>query len=152
MNNWIKLLNRECSLAFQVEVPLANRSVLPKVIGISINNFWIESMTYGVFYKGFELKALAEVIKNKIISSPNFAKNNIANCYKLGEILLKNSSIPNNTQLRRLTNTDLLNLLNHFRDAYLNFLPYLVYPHSIERYFMEIISRTHLQTLTSRAF
>jgi len=150
MNNWVKLLNRECSLAFQVEVPLANRSILPKVIGMPINNFWIESQTFGVFYKGFELKALAEVIKNKIISDPNFAKSNIDECYKLGDILLKISGDINTTFFRTSTNSDLLNSLNNFREAYLNFLPYLVYPHSIERYFMEIISselKKHLASI-----
>jgi len=149
MDNWIKLLNRECSLAFQVEVPLANRSVLPKVIGIPINNFWIESMTYGVFYKGFELKALAEVIKSKIISDSNFAKNNVDDCYRLGDILLKVARTINNTSYLNLTNSDLLDLLTNFRESYLNFLPYLVYPHSIERYFMEIISDELKDYLTS---
>ncbi len=140
MNNWVKLLNRECSLAFQVEVPLANRSALPKAIGIPINNFWCESITFGVYYKGFELKELAEVIKNKIISNPSFAKDNISNCYKLGDILLKSSDVANTIQLNNFTNSDLLTLLNRFRETYLNFLPYLVYPHAIERYFMKIIS------------
>lgn len=150
MNNWIKLLNRECSLAFQVEVPLANRSILPKVISIPVNNFWIESMTFGVFYKGFELKALAEVIKNKIISDSGFAINNIDDCYKLGDILLKTARTVNNASFRTLTNSDLLALLTNFRESYLNFLPYLVYPHSIERYFMEIISnelKNHLSSI-----
>lgn len=140
MNNWVKLLNRECSLAFQVEVPLANRSTLPKAIGIPINNFWCESITFGVYYKWFELKGLAHVIKNKIISNPSFAKNNIADCHKLGDVLLKSSDVANIIQFNNFTNSDLLTLLNQFREAYLNFLPYLVYPHAIERYFMEIIS------------
>jgi len=140
MSNWIKLLNRECSLAFQVEVPLANRSILPKAIGIPINNFWCESITFGVYYKGFELKGLAGVIKNKIISDSSFAKNNISDGYKLGDILLKNSDVADTVKLNNFTNSDLLTLLNRFREAYLNFLPYLVYPHAIERYFMEIIS------------
>jgi len=140
MNNWVKLLNRECSLAFQVEVPLANRSTLPKAIGIPINNFWCESITFGVYYKGFELKGLAGVIKNKIISDSSFAKNNISDGYKLGDILLKNSDVVDTVKLNNFTNSDLLTLLNRFREAYLNFLPYLVYPHAIERYFIETIS------------
>jgi len=147
MNNWVKLLNRECSLAFQVEVPLANRSILPKAIGIPINNFWCESIAFGVYYKVFELKGLANVIKNKIISNPRFAKDNIADCHKLGDVLLKSSDVANIIQLDNFTNSDLLTLLNQFREAYLNFLPYLVYPHAIERYFMEIISgelKSHL--------
>jgi len=140
MDNWVKLLNRECSLAFQVEVPLANRSTLPKAIGTPIDNFWCESITFGVYYKGFELKGLAEAIKNKIISDPSFAKDNISNCYKLGGILLKSSAVVNTTKLNNFPNSDLLTVLNRFREAYLNFLPYLVYPHAIERYFMETIS------------
>lgn len=140
MSNWIKLLSRECSLAFQVEVPLANRSTLQKAIGIPINNFWCESITFDVFYKEFELKALAEVIKNKIISNPDFAKNNIDDCYKLADVLLKSSGIANPNKLNNYTNLDLSILVNRFREAYLNFLPYLVYPHAIERYFMKIIS------------
>src|SRR3989338_3122601 len=119
MNNWVKLLNRECSLAFQVEVPLANRSTLPKAIGIPINNFWCESITFGVYYKGFELKGLAGVIKNKIISDSSFAKNNISDGYKLGDILLKNSYVVDTVKLNNFTNSDLLTLLNRFREAYL---------------------------------
>jgi len=150
MNNWVKLLNRECSLAFQVEVPHVNRSILPQLVGMPINNFWCESITFGVYYKNFELKGLAEALKAKIISNPSFAKNNVSGCYKLGDILIKSSFIQNPSELKRNTNAQLLQRLNKFRDAYLNFLPYLVYPHAIERYFMEIISvalKNHLITL-----
>src|SRR3989344_4425356 len=150
MNNWVKLLNRECSLAFQVEVPHVNRSILPQLVGMPINNFWCESIAFGVYYKNFELKGLAEALKAKIISNPSFAKNNVSGCYKLGDILIKSSFIQNPSELKRNTNAQLLQRLNKFRDAYLNFLPYLVYPHAIERYFMEIISvalKNHLITL-----
>src|SRR3989338_10931676 len=119
MNNWVKLLNRECSLAFQAEVPFVNRNILPKVVGIPINNFWCESITFGVYYKGFELKGLAEVIKNKIISDSSFAKNNISDGYKLGDILLKNSDVAHTVRLNNFTNSNLLSLLNRFKEAYL---------------------------------
>jgi len=150
MNNWVKLLNRECSLAFQVEVPYVNSSILPKMIGRLINNFWCESIAFGVYYKSFDLKGLAEAIKAKIISNPSFANENIADCYKLGDILVKSSTINESIKLDQYSNAQLLKLLNKFRDAYLNFLPYLVYPHAIERYFMEIISialKNHLVVL-----
>jgi len=150
MNNWVKLLNRECSLAFQVEVPHVNRCILPQIVGMCINNFWCESITFGVYYKSSELKGLAEALKSKIVTNPSFAKYNVSDCYKLGDLLIKSSVILNPSELKNNTNVQLLQWLNKFRDAYLNFLPYLVYPHAIERYFMEIIFvalKNHLITL-----
>lgn len=148
MKNWIKLLNRKCSLAFQAEVPLVNNIYLPKIIGVSIRNFWCESITFGVYYQRQELENLAEVIKEKLIAHPSFAKRNIQECLRLGNVLLKASAIKG--RVNHLNNSELLSLLNRFRNAYLNFLPYLVYPHAIERYFMEILSKElkrHLATL-----
>lgn len=150
MSNWVKLLNRECSLAFQAEVPYVNRNILPGVVGIPINNFWCESVTFGVYYKRSELKGLSEALKSKIVSNPSFSKHNVSDCYKLGDILIESSFIRNPLVLKRNTNIQLLQRLNKFREAYINFLPYLVYPHAIERYFMEIIStalKNHLITL-----
>ena len=87
-----------------------------------------------------QLQRLAEAINVKINSNPIFAKNNISDCYKLGNLLIKNSTINNSPELTKYTNRELLHQLNKFRNAYLNFLPYLVYPHAIERHFMETIS------------
>ncbi|MDP3955296.1 MAG: hypothetical protein Q8Q15_02950, partial [bacterium] len=89
--SWIKLLNRDSSLAFQADVPLVNRDILPKVIDCQINNFWYNGITYGVYYKEEELRILAEAIKNRINKDHYFAKKNIKGCYSLGNVLLKNS-------------------------------------------------------------
>ena len=149
MNNWVKLLNRECSLAFQAEVPLVNRDLLPTVIGTPINHFWCENITFGVYYKSLELKKLAEAIQSKIIADPKFAKGNISDCYRLGNLLLKNAQMPDPDMLTNNTNTQLLQKLEKFLAAYRNFLPYLVFPHSIERYFMEIIAQALKKQLAS---
>lgn len=135
-NLWIKLLNREASLAFQVEVPLVNRDYLPKVIDFQINNFWYNGITYGVYYKEEELRNSANAIQLRIKKDSNFAKENIDGCYKLGDKLLNASNIKNVQILRNLSTKELLILLEQFRTAYLNFMPYLLYPHSIERYFL----------------
>lgn len=151
MGLWIKLLNRECSLAFQAEVPLVNRDYLPKILGYRISNFWCESLTYGVYYQNTELQRLAQAIKEKITTDPSFSKRNINDCYRLGDILLKRSAMTDPLELTQFTNSQLLRSLNQFRNAYLNFLPYLVYPHSIERNFMEIISvalKKHLSMIS----
>ncbi len=149
MTNWIKLLNRECSLAFQAEVPLVNRDLLPKVIGMSINNFWCENITFGVYYQSLELKGLAEAIQSNIVADPTFAKRNISDCYRLGDMLLNNAKMPGPDTLVNNTNAQLVQELEKFLLAYRNFLPYLVFPHSIERYFMEIISQALKKQLAS---
>lgn len=56
MDNWVKLLNRECSLAFQVEVPLANRSTLPKAIGTLLIIFGVRALHLVSIIKGLNLK------------------------------------------------------------------------------------------------
>lgn len=135
-NSWVKLLNRDASLAFQAEVPLVNRDILPKVIDFQINNFWFNGITHGVYYIEEELRNSADAIQLRIKKDPDFAKNNISGCYQLGDQLINASTIKNAQKLNRLTNKALLSLLEKFRTAYLNFLPYLLYPHSIERYFL----------------
>ena len=148
MNTWVKLLNREFSLAFQAEVPYVNNTIVPKTVGVATKNFWCENMTFGVYYKTHELKILAEKIQKTIILDPHFAQQNIADCYTFGNKLLACSRIGTPNVLISQTNRQLLNKLEAFRNAYLQFLPYLVYPHPIERYFMEIIAtelKNHLR-------
>ena len=148
MNTWVKLLNREFSLAFQAEVPYVNHTLLPKSIGIPIDNFWCETITFGVYYKTDELKKLADKIQNTIIIDPHFAKQNISDCYAFGNMLLAASKLGTPKILSKNTNLQLLKKLQTFRSAYLQFLPYLVYPHPIERYFLEIIAtelKNHLR-------
>ncbi len=151
---WIKLLNREASLAFQVEVPIINRDVLPKIIHNSIGNFWYNGITYGVYYKKEDLKFLADAVERKILKDKKFVKENIRNCYRLGEKLLHDSSVSKTTNLKNMSNRKLLGLLKKFRSSYQLFLPYLMYPHLIERYFVEKIkkeveSESILTTLTT---
>lgn len=140
-NSWIKLLNREASLAFQTEVPLVNRDFLPKVIDFQINNFWYNGITHGVYYIEEELRNSASAIQLRIKKDPNFTKENINGCFKLGDKLLEASDIKNDHRLRQLSTQKLLVLLEQFRTAYLNFMPYLLYPHSIERYFIALIEQ-----------
>ena len=140
-SQWIKLLNRDATLAFQFEVPLVNRDMLPRVVHQSVGNFWYNGITYGVYYKKAELEQLAEVIERVIKKEHNFAKNNIRSCYKLGEALIQNSTMPKEKDLARLNNANLLKLLVTFRTSYQEFLPYLMYPHIIERYFIQKIKR-----------
>lgn len=145
---WIKLLNRDASLAFQAEVPLINRDILPKVVDYQINNFWFNGITHGVYYREDELHGLADAIQLRIKNDPEFAQKNIDDCYKLGKNLIAASKVGSVRELKKLNNKQLLNLLNKFRDAYLTFLPYLVYPHSIERYFLAQIKKELEETLS----
>ncbi|MFH1601818.1 MAG: PEP-utilizing enzyme [Candidatus Shapirobacteria bacterium] len=132
---WVKLLNRDASLAFQAEVPVVNRDVLPKAINYQINNFWFNGITHGVYYREDELAGLARAIQKKLKTEPNFARKNVEQCYVLGKKLLA-ASKKKKSSLVKITNKQLLRQLDQYREAYLNFLPYLVYPHSVERYFL----------------
>lgn len=149
-SSWVKLLNRESSLAFQTEVPRVNRDILPKVIDCQINNFWFNGITHGVYYKEEELHQLANAIQLRIKKDPNFAKKNISGCYSLGNLLIKDAEMGNVEKLNTLSNKKLLKLLEKFRKAYLNFLPYLVFPHSIERYFLAKIEHELKEALSCR--
>ena len=132
-NKWIKLLNRPCFLAFQVEVATCNRDILPKIIGCQTKNFWANSITHGVYYVEHDLKIMADTIAKRIQKDPDFTKHNIDNCYKLGKILLSKINVLNPAQVSQ---KKLLEKLISFRKAYLNFFQYVVYPHSIERFFL----------------
>ncbi len=138
---WIKLLNREASLAFQYEVPLINRGILPKTIQHSIGNFWYNGITHGVYYKKNDLKLLADATEKKIRTNKDFVKENIKGCYELGKKLLKDSYFGGNKDLSKATNRDLLKFLSKFRTSYQTFMQYLMYPHLIERYFIEVIKK-----------
>jgi len=151
-SDWIKLLNREASLAFQAEVPLINRDVLPKVIGYSMKNFWFNGLTFGVYYKQEELKHLAEAIHLKIKKDKEFVKKNINDCYKFGDKLIFVSSKIKGKNLGRLKDKELLKLFLNFRQAYQEFLPYLVYPHAIERYFIQKIEKELEKTVAGKDF
>lgn len=135
-NKWIKLLNRPCFLAFQVEVATCNRNILPKIIGCQINNFWANSITHAVYYVEHDLKIMADIIAKRIQEDPDFTKHNISDCYKLGKQLLSKADILDFSQV---SNKKLLIKLLSFREAYLNFFQYVVYPHSIERFFLNKI-------------
>lgn len=138
---WIKLLNREASLAFQFEVPIVNRDVLPKIIHHSIGNFWYNGITYGAYYKKNDLKLLADAIEAKIRADKNFVKKNIKGCYELGKKLIRKSQIATNQNLSKMNNKKLFILFTRFRTSYQTFMQYLMYPHLIERYFVEVIKK-----------
>ncbi|MBN1168968.1 hypothetical protein JXA63_03710 [Candidatus Woesebacteria bacterium] len=149
LSGWIKLLNREASLAFQAETPLVNRDILPQVIDYSIKNFWYNGITYGVYYQQEELKELADAVHTKIQEDPKFVDTNVKNCYSLGKELLQISENIKLKELKKLSNKELLYLLSNFRSTYQKFLPYLVYPHAIERYFIGKI-KEELKTSLSK--
>ena len=144
---WTKLLNREASLAFQFEVPLVNRDILPKIIHHSIGNFWYNGITYGVYYKKNDLKLLAAAVEKKVRSDKYFVKQNIKGCYVLGKKLLKDSQIDNHQNLAKMNNKNLLIFFTRFRRSYQTFMQYLMYPHLIERYFVEVIKKDLLLIL-----
>ncbi len=139
---WIKLLNRVADYAFSISVCISNRDNLGKIYGVNIPTFWYNSITAGLYYLNNEISGLGKQINQLLENSPDFAKEDINNCRKRSDELVKIAQIIFKSNLKNKTNNQLHQLLNNFYSAYLNLFPFMTTPHSIERFFEKKIRET----------
>lgn len=135
VGDWVKLLNRKSSCSFNTAVSEANVTTLNKIYGIKIPTFWCNGITYGVYYSKDELSRLAESISAKVKHNKAYAKSDAELCLKCCDKLVKQTSRLQKLNLRQLDDSGVEHLLQNFYKHYLNLMPFIVVPHSIERYF-----------------
>lgn len=133
--DWVKLLNRKSSCSFNAAVSEANVTTLNKIYGVKIPTFWCNGVTYGVYYRKTELSRLAESISAKIKHSRAYAKSDAELCLKYCDRLVKQTNKLRKLNLRQFDGGDIEHLFQNFYKHYLNLMPFIVVPHSIERYF-----------------
>lgn len=128
-------------MQFSVDLIISNRHLLRKKIGYGINNFYYDSITNAVYYIESEIKGLGKAITDRIMEDPDFIHRDIKDCYKRGEILLKTSEAFKKETVDAYSKKELFDKLHDFREKYLQVLPYMTYPHSIERYIIGSIRK-----------
>lgn len=138
---WVKLLNRKAAMQFSIDLVISNRDLLLKEVGYEINNFWYDSITDAVYYVESEIVGLGHAIVKKITNDPEFIKKNIKDCYQRGNSLLAASESIKKDDISLYSREKLCGSLQNFRKKYLFFLPYVTYPHSIERYIIGSIRK-----------
>ena len=89
--NWVKILNRPSSYPFSVALCKSNAN-LDRIYGISAPTFWVNNITYGVYYSKDELALIGKVISEKIESDLGFAKRDILLCRRTCDRLVNFAS------------------------------------------------------------
>ncbi len=133
--HWVKILNRPTSYSFTDALCVANISHLKKVYGISISNFWHNSITGGVYYLKEDLAALGKGISELIEKNPDFAKQDVLACRRSCDRLVKETSVISSMDLANTSDQDLARIFKRFYRLYLEVFPYVTAPHGIENYF-----------------
>ena len=151
---WVKLLNREASLAFHDTLCVSNAISLKKTHGITVPTFWYNNVTFGVYYIKDELLALAKEVTKKIEKDSDFAKKDIVLCRKVCGQLVKFSKKLFRIDYSQKSKKELEMLLKKFYHYYLAVFPFVTTPHAIERYFEtkireEVVDEEALEILLS---
>lgn len=133
--DWIKLLNREASYAFNPILCNSNIEDLEKVYGVKAPTFWYNDLTRGVYYLKSEMAAVGEAIWKKLDKDKSFAKKDAALCRNRCNELVALSKQISEKEVTKLTNKELKVLLAKFATIYQAVFPFLMTPHAIERYF-----------------
>ena len=133
--NWVKILNRPTSYPFTDALCVANISHLKEVYGISIFNFWYNSITGGVYYLKKDLTALGKKISEIIEKNPGFAEQDVAACRRSCDRLVRGTSTIPSMDLANGSDQDLAKIFKRFYGLYLDVFPYVTAPHGIENYF-----------------
>ena len=133
--DWIKLLNREASYAFNLVLCNSNVSDLGKVYGVMTSTFWYNDLTRGVYYLKSEMAGVGEAIWKKLDKDKDFAKRDTGLCRKRCNELVAFSRQIVKKDVVKLTDTGLKILLAKFAAIYQSGFPFMVTPHAIERYF-----------------
>lgn len=130
---WVKLVNRQVSLALQIEVGISNIENAKEIIGFTIGDIWYNSVTGGVYYKKKEVMKLGEFISKRIKKDPRFSKYLVDECKKRSDDLVEYARTLPKRDLKSHKDKKLSFILKKFVDLYRNLLPFLVVPHSVER-------------------
>ncbi len=133
-NKWIKLLNRKSSFAFSIALIYSNQYILKRKLGISINNFWEDSVTNNICYVREELQSLGESINKTIIDDSSFIQKNIYDCKKSGDNLLTISKNLSKYDYSNLSNKEIADYLSSFNKCYQEFMYFVIFPHAIETF------------------
>lgn len=133
--DWIKLLNREASYAFNPILCRSNTSNLYQIYGIKVPTFWYNDLTRGVYYLKDEMAAVGQAISSKLDKNKDFARKDTALCRKRCDDLVVFSKQIVNLNLPKYTVKQLECLLSDFAFIYQDVFPFLMTPHAVERYF-----------------
>lgn len=133
--DWIKLLNREASYAFNLVLCNSNVGDLGEIYGAKTSTFWYNDLTRGVYYLKSEMTGVGEAIWQRLDEDKNFAKRDAALCRKRCNELVAFSRQIVKKDVVKLTDTGLKFLLTKFAAIYQSGFPFMVSPHAVERYF-----------------
>lgn len=133
--DWIKLLNREASYAFNPILCQSNVSNLYHTYGIKVPSFWYNDLTRGVYYLKDEMLSVGQAISVKLDVDKNFAKKDAEMCRKYCDSLIAFSKQILKINLSKYTDKQLENLVTSFATIYQKAFPFMMTPHAIERYF-----------------
>ena len=132
---WIKLVNRDVSVATNSAIMKAQREA--KYMGefrIKTWDFhWYNSVTGGVYYTLEEIKETGKLLAKEVKKDTKFSVSLVDNCMSDGEKLIEKTKNVVKKNLPNLSDTKLRKMLEDLVEDFMQFLPYLVIPHSIER-------------------
>ena len=131
---WIKLVNRETSVSLNAACGEAQskKKYLNRFRINPVNFLWYNSITGGVYYPLEEIIQNGEILSREIKNDIKFAKSLADSCIQDGEYLIFQTRNTTSKGLPKLTNKELFFELNKLYESFLNFMPYLIIPHSIE--------------------
>jgi phosphohistidine swiveling domain-containing protein len=132
--NWVKVLNRPSSYPFGIALCKSN-ATLDRLYGVAAPTFWVNDITYGVYYSRDELTNIGKVISEKIELDIGFARKDVLLCRKMCDRLVNFTNEISKMSLVGASGKKILKIVKKFYDLYFDVLPFVTVPHAVERYF-----------------
>lgn len=137
---WVKLVTRNVSLAFHILIA-GQKPYVQEIIDFDINCIWYNNMTGEVAYAEQEVVGFGEIITAQIRENPQFAQKIAGFCKKRSDDLVRVATAIHRIKTNQRSNTSLGRLLEKFVITFRRLIPFLLVPHSIERYCTDEIER-----------
>lgn len=132
---WTKVVNRRSSVSFLYAIA-EQKSYFEKLGDYEVGYFWADDITKDVAYSESELMTLGEKIAGEIKKDVGFARENASMCRRLCNEVVRASRKLHSTNPERLSNERLAVVIKKVLDPYYNLIPFLLIPHSVERFLL----------------
>lgn len=138
VSRWVKIMNRNMSIPTVIEVARGN-IFQSRIIDYQLGDYWYNSVTGGVYFNGGEMIELGRRVASRVRKDIKYASYIIKLCRQSSDDLVGQAKGITNRDLPQAKKSELRNLLLGFQKKLQSLMPFMVFPHSLERYIQEEI-------------
>jgi len=149
VGGWVKIMNRNMSIPSVIEVARGNL-FLSRVINYQLGDYWYNSKTGGVYFNGGEMIELGRHVAGRVKKDIKYASYVIKLCRQESDDLVSQTKGIGNQDLPRAKKSELQKILACFQKKLQSLMPFMVFPHSLERYIQGEIENELKKTLQNK--